>query len=280
MQRINLYDFYQLANSLHGISGLSGPLLIGSIVIPLFQASSALTKLLNDPVIALGYSRPAATALYNAVDKAFSLIQAPEGTPWEEISKREIPAWEISHIGNLLQTFEHNLAAELQQMDTYYVLRKSIYATPELIERAENLFSEGVRVEMLPEAIEDIRQAGRCIAFELPTAAGFHILRSVESVMLRYMDTLNAQRPKEKQRNWGAYLQTLKDAGADEKVIAALDQIRDLHRNPNIHPEETLTLEEALSLLGIAQSAILGMVRDIRKHSGSAEQPSLPAMAS
>src|SRR5262249_13042567 len=154
------------------------------------------------------------------------------------------------------------------------------YATPELIERAEKLFSESVRVEMPPEAVEDVRQAGRCIAFELPTAAGFHILRCVESVMLRYMDTLNAKRPKEKLRNWGVYLQILKDAGADEKVIAALDQLRDLHRNPNIHPEETLTLDEALSLLGIAQSAILGMVRDIWKHSGSGEQPSLPAVPS
>jgi hypothetical protein len=71
-------------------------------------------------------------------------------------------------------------------------------------------------------------------------------------------------------------LTKLKDAKADLKVVAALDQIRDLHRNPNIHPEEVLTLDEALALLGIAQSAILGMVRDVRKRTGAGEQPALP----
>jgi hypothetical protein len=39
----------------------------------------------------------------------------------------------------------------------------------------------------------------------------------------------------------------------DPKVVAALIQIKDLHRNPLIHPEDTLTVEQALNLLGIVR---------------------------
>ncbi len=47
------------------------------------------------------------------------------------------------------------------------------------------------------------------------------------------------------------------------KVLSCLQQIKDLHRNPLMHPEETLTLEEAISLFGICQSAISAMLKEI-----------------
>jgi hypothetical protein len=76
---------------------------------------------------------------------------------------------------------------------------------------------------------------------------------------------LKAKPLKESQRNWGQYIAKLTEAGGDQKAIAALAQIKDLHRNPTSHPEEFLDSEEALALLGVAQSAILGMVADMRR---------------
>jgi len=46
-------------------------------------------------------------------------------------------------------------------------------------------------------------------------------------------------------------------------LLASLQQIKDLHRNPLAHPEETLTLEEAVGLFGIVQSAINAMLKEI-----------------
>jgi len=46
----------------------------------------------------------------------------------------------------------------------------------------------------------------------------------------------------------------------DPKLVAVLKQIKDLHRNEFIHPETTLTLDEAMGLLGIAHSAIVYML--------------------
>jgi hypothetical protein len=69
--------------------------------------------------------------------------------------------------------------------------------------------------------------------------------------------------PKPKMRNWGTYIKNLKACGVNPKVVSILEQIKDLYRNPIIHPETRLDIEEALSLLGIAESAISAMVMDI-----------------
>src|ERR1700722_18334325 len=116
-------------------------------------------------------------------------------------------------------------------------------------------------------AVTDVKAAGRCLAFDLPTSAGFHIARAVETVLLQYFSVLNIDRPDYK--NLGRYIETLKDKGPtkgiDEKVIAALDQFRDLYRNPIMHPDVNLSADEALILFANAQSAISAIIRDMEK---------------
>ena len=46
----------------------------------------------------------------------------------------------------------------------------------------------------------------------------------------------------------------------DEKVREALKQLANLHRNPLIHPQVTLTVEEVIGTLGIARSVIGAML--------------------
>jgi hypothetical protein len=41
--------------------------------------------------------------------------------------------------------------------------------------------------------------------------------------------------------------------------------MKDLHRNPIVHPETEATIEEALSYIGIAESTISAMVLAIRE---------------
>jgi hypothetical protein len=62
----------------------------------------------------------------------------------------------------------------------------------------------------------------------------------------------------------GVYLAALKkNECGDGKVIAALTQMNELHRNPTIHPEDTLTLEETIALLGMANSVVAAMLKEI-----------------
>ena len=77
------------------------------------------------------------------------------------------------------------------------------------------------------------------------------------------------------QKNMGAYLRLMRDGsfGAD-KTRAALTQLKDLHRNSLAHPEDILDLEEAISLLGIVQSVITEMLKEMPDI--TPEQPQFP----
>lgn len=157
----------------------------------------------------------------------------------------------------------------------YLVDQKGAYLTADLIERAEIIFSERVRKELSEAAIQDVRQAGKALVLELPTAAGFHMLRATESVIRAYYKAVVGKLPKS--RNWGVYVKDLKAKGADAKVVGVIDQLRELHRNPLMHPEETLSEDEAIVIFGLAQSVIVAMVGDIVRRTSKPTAP-LPAV--
>jgi transposase-like protein len=87
------------------------------------------------------------------------------------------------------------------------------------------------------DSTRHIQEAAKCLAFEIPTAAAFHIFRCAESILRRYYEAVVGKLPKRQMRNWGSYIRYLKECGADVRVITILEQIQDLHRNPVIHPE-------------------------------------------
>jgi hypothetical protein len=80
-----------------------------------------------------------------------------------------------------------------------------------------------------------------------------------------------------KVRNIGVYLESLKRLKkGDPKVIASIKQIADLHRNPLIHPETVLTMEEAISIMGISRSAVAAMLVEIPTIMPTTAVPQLP----
>lgn len=105
---------------------------------------------------------------------------------------------------------------------------------------------------------------------------GFHIARAIEAVLLNYLDKLCPlvmAKLTDAQRNLGSYIKIARENDGEEKLCGCLDQFRDLHGNPLMHPEESLTIDQAISLLGIAQSSIIAMILEI---TATNNQPSLP----
>jgi hypothetical protein len=83
----------------------------------------------------------------------------------------------------------------------------------------------------------------------------------VESVFRVYWDKVSngADRPKlETIGNVASELE--KNNFGDAKVWESLKQMAKLHRNPLIHPEAILTIEEAIGIIGIARSVIGAML--------------------
>jgi hypothetical protein len=112
----------------------------------------------------------------------------------------------------------------------------------------------------------DIDRPGRCLAFELPTSCGFHILRAVETCAKAYVHAATGKLPPIKNRNWGEYIEQLKNAGAHVDVTDLL-RILKAKRNPLMHPYDNLDVDEAISLLCICQGGIDTIAEDLRRRS-------------
>jgi hypothetical protein len=89
--------------------------------------------------------------------------------------------FEVYALTSAANKFEAVLAAELGVTALYVVTKKSGFDTSDLIGNGEVFFPPDLAAKV-PEAVKDVQEATKCIAYELPTAAGFHLHRANESV--------------------------------------------------------------------------------------------------
>ncbi len=166
-----------------------------------------------------------------------------------------------ARIAGEARTFLSIVSSEIGVVPTYLVTQKEGFDVNLLTEQGERLFPEQI-VLKVEGVTEDMREVGKALVFELPTACGFHVFRVLEAVLKGYWDHVSNGEPRPKLETIGSYAKQLKDKTyGDAKVWETLEQIAKLHRNPLIHPEVILTTEEAIEILGIARSAIGAMVR-------------------
>lgn len=167
-------------------------------------------------------------------------------------------AWLIEHRRKEFKTI---LNAELATLPTFFVSGKPPYSTEALLSGGEAIMPPDLQTKV-PEAVFDAREAARCIAFELGTAGAFHLFRALEAVVRRYYSEVAKGHAEPKQRNLGVYIRAL-TPHANPKVIAVLAQLKDLYRNPIVHPEAAITLEEAITIAGLVRSAIASMLNEL-----------------
>jgi hypothetical protein len=219
----------------------------------------------------------------SAADKRLAALQEEE----LEFLKVLRPAIEAlrGHIGDALRVSDHgnstlrvdgggdlegNLAKSLRKFEelfenvtpaefTYLVQQVRGFSTPTLVQGADETLSAVTLGKIGDEARKDIVEAGRCLAFEVPTAAGVHIMRGWEKVFRKYYKAVTGREAGI--RDIHKLLEDLKKLpNADTKTLGVIDQIRDLHRNPLAH-EVFLDTDEAVDLFYIANSAITAMAR-------------------
>jgi hypothetical protein len=166
-----------------------------------------------------------------------------------------------------LQAFESVIANEMPGVPAYVVSQKGIYRTEDLIEHAEKQFPQEFQPYIPNQAVMDIKEAGKCLAFSLPTACSFHLWRALETVMDAYYAKLTSSTFEADgvSLNWGAKIKALEEKKGEPAVTKYLDHIRQQYRNPQTHPEEMVELNEALMLFGVAASSITAMVTAIQK---------------
>ena len=256
MQQINVFQFYLLGkvlNECERATAAREPLRVSSYAYQ-FAHTILIGFLEGHFKIQLDDSLNTATVLRDLLRK---IIDRNAADGESRLSEEETLQFRWA-----LNNFEQALGLELGRAPIFFVTPKGIYATRRLILDAAKVF-EGYEDRVTPEAINDTNQAGRCLAFALATAAGFHINRATEAVIKQYMVVYDCAPIKDSQRNWGNYIKALAEKNANPKIIHHLSQMKDLHRNPLIHPEYTLNQVEALGLWGVSVSAIQAMVADM-----------------
>lgn len=157
------------------------------------------------------------------------------------------------------------LYAEASNRTLYEVTGKR-FDTKALLSDLPSLMRAGTYFELPKLAAIDLHEAALCIAFDRPTAAAFHTLRSTEGVLRHYYSCV--VRSKRIRKPW-LWKSMLDDMSAPKRrrrppsvLVGHLDTIREHFRNPTQHPDKIYDTEEAQDLFAQCLAVIERMVSD------------------
>lgn len=270
MERINQFAFLDLGKRLHALVAAPDFAVITDQVFAVINARPVLRNLLAGEPVPLGVSRAKAEALSSTVEAFFKehLAKDGGGINWEP----EIPDWRWHSIRTAVTAFETVFSEEMREADTYRVPTRGIYSTSKLIDAADETFPEDLR-PIIPEKTRlDWCASGRCLAFNLLSASGFHVARAVEGTVESYFQLATG---KQKTLNsWNDYIKALEPLVTtpspegklqpSAKVIGELKQMKDDYRNPIVHPRVVLSEPDARMLFANGESVIIAMAQEIR----------------
>lgn len=100
-------------------------------------------------------------------------------------STNTITSGDLMPLADAYDRFEPAFSSELSNMVMYLVQPKGPYDVVRLVDEGGKLFPVSVATKC-PEALHDITEGAKCLAFELWSAAAFHFHRANEAVLRRY----------------------------------------------------------------------------------------------
>lgn len=229
----------------------------------LYETLVRLRELFNHSVLSPHLSTCYDSAIKLASDlEALALVDDPN-IDFDDLELRKIKI--------KISDFKTVFLAELTALPIFVVVPKAAFNTDILIEKGTELFPASM-LGKVPSAEKDAMEVGKALAFNLPTSCGFHTFRVTEAVLKSYWDHVSSKEKRPRLETIGNYAAELENKNfGDKKVWETLKQIAKLHRNPIIHPEVILDLEEAIETLGVARSAIGAMLKimpDVKNTTG------------
>jgi hypothetical protein len=160
-------------------------------------------------------------------------------------------------------------AEEMRETATYFVPRRGIYHTPALVDAADETFPSELQGFIPQKAKDDWKSAGRCLAFNLLSASGFHVARAVEATLEAYY-WLFSGKQGETLHGWYDYIKALRAVAEakpspcpQDKTLSELDQMREDYRNPIVHPRVVLSEGDARMLFANGESLIIAMAQEM-----------------
>jgi HEPN domain len=285
LERINPFSFYNFGKELHLLEEVSDTS-TRKVFYPLWQAQGSMQRLLGGDPLPLGISSGKARELKDRIDnlmaQRFSTKNEKDETilQFPEDADEPISGWAHDWIKTGIKDFETVFAEEMRETATYFVPRRGIYHTPALVDAADATFPAALQSVIPQKAKDDWRAAGRCLAFNLLSASGFHVARAVEACLEAYYQLFSGK-PGETLHGWKAYIDALEKIAQGhptpcplKKTLIELDQMREDYRNPIVHPRVVLTEGDARMLFANGESVIIAMAQELAEVAKGV-QPSL-----
>jgi hypothetical protein len=254
MMRISIPWLVEVVENVDALDSVQANRTVSQEIGPLFRARNSVHTVFDQSIYGnyLRASRDTANALYITLDNLLS------GDDW---GNKKLSEYAVQGLRLQKERFKTVFLADLSVVPSYLVTRKENFDTAFLIEDGISLFPPALKIKA-PETRHDAQEVGRALAFELPTACGFHVFRVTESVVRRYWDTVSNGADRPKSETLGSFAREMEDRQfGDKKVVESIKQMTKLHRNPLIHPEVILTVEEAIGLIGMSRSVIAPMLQ-------------------
>jgi hypothetical protein len=233
-------------------------------------AGNNLKKLMGDNVFETGIMKHDCAALISIIEKIEQAFFSRDKSDTEEASFK---MFTLPNLERAIQTFRNVFAAECRQASTYNVDKVGIYSTNSLIDSASAGFMYEVLCNLSDTAIAEYDASAKCLAFRLPTAAGFHMMRAIEFVLVPYVQIFSGRNFSSLNTNWGSYVahleSVLKGAARRKPKVQNVDLIRQLknnYRNPVMHADMVLTEEEARDIFAMGGVVISALAREKGSH--------------
>lgn len=234
-------------------------------------AASALEKLLGGLPLTIEFSKDSAGSLLACIMESF--VNDKSGKQYDAFftkpeEQEQVYDFDFRNYRILLLDFETIFQTEMRDAATYFVPRRGIFHTPSLIDRADDAFPEGVRDDIPEKSKVDWKAAGRCLAFNLYSASGFHVTRAVEGVLEIYYQLFCEKESSCTLHGWSDYIKALREVPSKrkplDKTLVELGQMRKDFRNPLAHPRVVLSETDARVLFDNGESLILAMASEIK----------------
>lgn len=275
VKRVNLIDYFELGESLQTMQkALSvDRAKAGEILFAIWTIPAKFDKFVSDDN-GFGTCKRVAIELSGAINDWIPAHAMANGQYSADKMDEELFSYQWSGLNKKLSAFRSVFEAECHDVDVYSVGQIAIYKTRDLVANASHVIPSDFREGMSSEAVKEFDDAGRCLAFDLPTACGFHALRGMELVMDDYLKAFGVTK---KLVSWNEYIKAAeevansKGAGPkpSKKVTAMLDRMRSLDRNPLMHPRDELDTASAGHLFSLSAITVAEMVKDMRSVKGS-----------
>jgi hypothetical protein len=287
VERFNQFLFFEMGKNFANLAKHEGDVAPLTLIWDFWAAKGTLVALLNGTIIPIGISISKGRELLGAMTE----LEVAHFTEVDEKGEqqyqfpgpndRPVQQWRLNYLKRLFSEFEMIFQEEMKETATYYVPRKGIYYTPALVDSADETFPEELLPYIPQKAREDWKAAGRCLAFNLLSASGFHAARAVEAMLEGYYQLFSGKQGKTL-NGWADYkdaLEKIISGGADpapqKKTLAELDQMRLDYRNPIMHPRIVLNEADARMLFANGESLIIAMAQEVADATGKGIQASL-----